>query len=301
MKPLSVVFFASDIQRERSLGHAFIDGLSAQRIDGKPWSAGYVAPANSGVVYGIDVAVMVGVKSIELYRACRAAGIHTIMLDKGYVRHDEAGKPQPSGVLGGVWSHTRAAVDAHHPTKAMMRRNYPRDRAKKLGLELTPWRSGGDYILLAGSSAKYHRFYDLPEPTEWARNVVAELRRYTDRPIHYRPKKSWRDSVEIEGTVWARSKEPIKDALNNAWALVTHGSNACFEAALYGVPSIILGDGVSMPISSTDLSEVENPRLADIKERRQWLANLMYQQWTMNEYQSGEAWAVIKEQIRSKT
>lgn len=291
---MRVAFMAEDIPRERHLERAFMAGvekhgdISTNIID-------FDKPEE------VDAVVLIGVKSIDLYRACREAGIHTIMLDKGYVRHDEAGKPQPSGVLGGVWSHTRAALDAHHPTKAMMQRNYPRDRAKHLGLELKPWRNDGDYILLAGSSAKYHRFYNLPEPTEWARNVVAELRRYTDRLIYYRPKKSWRDSVEIEGTVWARSKEPIKNALNNAWALVTHGSNACFEAALYGVPSIILGDGVSMPISSTDLSEVENPRLADIKERRQWLANLMYQQWTMIEYQSGEAWAVIKEQIRSET
>lgn len=87
------------------------------------------------------------------------------------------------------------------------------------------------------------------------------------------------------------------DALRNAHVMVTHGSNACFEAVLAGVPVIVLGDAVAKPISSTVIEEVRRPHLARARDRKQWLANLMYHQWTMPEFEGGEAWNHIRPQI----
>jgi len=306
---MNIAFFASGKQREKSVSRAFMAGVRASGdkciINDMGETLHHEVSNNNIRQYtktlkqdGVGVAVMVGVKSIEIYRACRAADIHTIMLDKGYQRHRNP--------IGRYWEYWRAAVDDHHPTDTLMDIDYPRDRMA--GVKLSRWRTPTDqgHIILAGSSAKYHRFYNLPEPTQWAIHVVAELRKYTNREIIYRPKASWHDAVPIEGTSYSKrpddgrifaGKYNILEALAGAHALVTHGSNACFEAVTSGVPCIILGNGVAKPISSTDIADINNPRLASMQQRQKWLAALSYSQWTLEEFKSGEAWATIRPQI----
>lgn len=276
---MKVAFIASEKPREQTLAAAFLAGVRRAGDEG--------VKAAKGVV-DADVAVMVGVKSRDTFHANLEAGRHVVMLDKGYSRHRLAGAR--------VWEYWRCAVDAHHPTKSVMDR---RDTARvnAMGWDLAQWRRRGKQIVIAGSSAKYHSFYDLPEPTEWARGVVAELRKYTDRPIVYRPKPSWKEAVEIPGTIWSGSDENAVAAIQGAWATVTHGSNFCFESITSGIPCIILGDAVARPISSTRLSEIETPELASIVKRRRWLCGLSYCQWTLPEFASGAAWAEIKRRI----
>lgn len=282
---LSVCFWHSDKPRERVLADAFLRGVSAhgdfpmlRRLEPEPQ-----------VQTDADVAIMVGVKSKRLYDMHAREGVHLIMLDKGYIRR------ATSGALR-AWEYWRAAVDAHHPTRYLERENYPFDRLERLEVKFRPWRWRGEHVLFAGSSAKYHDFYSLPDPTSYARKQIRRLSKLTTRPLVYRPKPSWKEAEPVEGATFQQGGS-IVEALDNAWALVTHGSNAVWEAVLYGVPTIVLGDAVSKPISSLALEDIENPRLALLDERMQWAANLAYQQWTLPEMASGEAWATIRKYI----
>lgn len=283
---MRICFFASEKPRERELAAAFISGL------GWHGDAGVVRALDGGpqVARGFDAVAMVGVKSADLFAANRAAGIHTIMLDKGYLRDRIEGTRK--------WKYWRVAVNAHHPTRYLMTTRRPHDRLARLRLEVAPWRTKGDHILIAGSSAKYHAFYGLPEPTGYAKALVAEIRKLTDRPLIYRPKPSWKEATEIAGTTYSPPKQRLEEVLAGARAVVTHGSNACFEAVLAGVPCVVLGEAVAMPISSTTLGAIEKPRKATKNQRLQWLANLAYQQWTLDEFGSGAAWSVIRDELR---
>lgn len=275
---MSLVFFASDKTREQNLADAFVAGARAHRYPA--YKSGLCASPD---LTGAHVVAMVGVKSKRLFEATVAAGAIPIMLDKGYVRTRVAGAR--------VWEYWRVSVGAHHPTGgSLMLRKMPSDRWEALGLEVAPWQLRGNQIVIAGSSAKYHAFYDLPEPNVYYRDLVAELRALTERPIVYRPKPSYRDAKRIAKTRFSGTSETIRDALWGAHALVTHGSNACFEAALMGVPSIVLGDAVAAPISSTSLAEIEKPLKG---KREQWLSNLAYHQWTEEEMREGQAWGHI--------
>lgn len=283
---MRVCFYRSSKPREGNLAEAFVEGLRVhgdegviRTLDGEPQIAD-----------DCEVACMVGVKSKALFDANWRAGVHTLMLDKGYSRHKA-----PGPVRG--WEYWRVAVDAHHPTANLMKVSRPSDRFDRLGFEILPWRETGQHILLAGSSAKYHEFYGLKEPTTYAKEIVRQLRAITERPIIYRPKPSWRDAVEITKTRFSALPETILDVLADAWVTVTHGSNACFESVINGIPCIVLGDGVAKPLSSTDLADVVSPRIASDTERHAWACNLAYQQWTLSELYSGEAWTTIKGQI----
>lgn len=279
---MKAVFFVSDKPREHALADAVIRGMEVHGDEGVKRSLDGTAPVADG-----DLACFVGVKSREIYRANRQAGVHTVMFDKGYVRNRLP--------CSKSWKYWRVAVDGHHPTDAIEDKQFPPNRLDDLGLEIKPWRKRGRHVLIAGSSAKYHAFYGLPDPTTYAMGLVRRLREYTDRPIVYRPKPSWRGACPIAGTRLSEPSESLDDALGGAWAMITHGSNACFEAALMGIPSIVLGNAVARPISSRCLSAIEDPHLSSF--RRQWLANLAFCQWTEDEFASGMAWETIKGQI----
>lgn len=279
---MRVCFFSSEKARERLLADAFMRGVIEHGDDA------FMRPLGDegNTTIEAECFVMVGVKSRELFHAHWSRGAHVIMLDKGYVRHSGPG-PIPT------WEYWRVSVDAHHPTQYLMDTARPSDRFDRLNLEVQPWRTKGKQVVIAGSSAKYHAFYDLKDPTTFAKQIIKELLP-RGRPIIYRPKPSWKEAVEIKGSIFSRGKESIMDVLAGAHALVTHGSNATFEAMLAGIPSIVLGEAVAKPISSTSLTEIEDPRIASDEERLQLLHNLAYCQWRMSEFASGEAWSFIR-------
>lgn len=275
---MRVRFFASDKPRERALARNFAAGARRHRVEVS------VEPLSRyPVLNDIDAACMVGVKSAKLFRECERCGVVPIMFDKGYVR-DRLPDAR-------VWQFWRVAVGAHHPTRYLSGRKLSAERWQALGLDIEPWRNFADIVLIAGSSEKYHNFYGLEHPTEWARKVVEQLRSMTNKRIVYRPKPSWHDAKPIRGAEFSGPTDKLGPILENAWAVVTHGSNLCFEAALRGVPSIVLGDGVAAPISSTRLAEIANPKLG---KREQWLANLAHWQWTEDEMADGLMWKFLE-------
>lgn len=271
---MSLIFFASEKPREQDLGAAFVAGA---RQHG--WDAEVRPLCAMPDLSGASAVAMVGVKSKRLFDRAREAGAVPIMLDKGYIR---SRRPDSR-----VWEYWRVSVGSHHPTRTtLMRRKMPTDRLDRLGVEVRPWRTRGFSVVVAGSSAKYHSFYEIEEPNGYYRDLVEHLRELTNRPLIYRPKPSYREAKRVKGAQFSLGDENISQALEGAWALVTHGSNACFEAALLGIPSIVLGDGIAAPISSTRLEAIEEPQLG---KRTQWLANLAYHQWSEDEMRSGEA------------
>lgn len=283
---MRVAFLHSDKPRERLLADAFLLGASAHGHETVALPLG-----DESEVGDYEVAVMVGVKSRERFRAHRRAGRHVIYLDKGYSRHKLHGAR--------VWEFWRVAIDAHQPTARLTGTDCPTDRMESAGWRAAKWRSQGRHILFAGSSEKYSAFYGLPHPTRYARSVVGDIRAVTDRPVTYRPKPSWRAAAPIRKAAFSKTPETLSEAMQGAHALVTHGSNACFEAVLAGIPCVVLGEAVALPISSSSLADIENPRMASPDERAQWLANLAYWQWTESEFASGEAWNFLGRQVHA--
>ncbi len=271
----------SDKGREVALAHALAAGA---RIHGHDVELRALGPSQR--IGGCDLACMVGVKAKPLWEASRVAGARTLILDKGYSRHRDPDEPSS-------WQYWRVSLDAHHPTETtLMQGIKPADRFEALGIEVKRWRRAGMHVVFAGSSEKYHNFYDLPHPNTYAYKIVRGIAKRTKRAVIYRPKPSWRGAIAVPGATLSTSKELLSDVLGYAHAMVTHGSNACFEAAVAGIPTIILGNAVMKPISSTSLDEIEAPRM---EKRARLLQNLAYHQWTLPEFQSGEAWETIEE------
>lgn len=271
---MRIAFYASDKKREQDLAKAFKSGAELHghtvdilRLDQRD--------------YTYDFACMVGVKSAVLWKDMYQSGVIPIIFDKGYSRHKR----------GGWCEFWRIAVGAHNPTLTTLTKfEYPSDRFEAMSLEVKPWRETGNHILICGSSEKYHDFYGLHHPTTFAKKLVARIKEYSKRPIIYRPKPSWKGATPLEGTIFSDSKQPLSEVLKDCHCVVTHGSNASFEAALMGIPSVIVGEAVMRPCSSISLHDIEHPYLGD---REPVFNALGYHQWTNSELASGEAFETI--------
>ena len=96
-------------------------------------------------------------------------------------------------------------------------------------------------------------------------------------------------SLDIE--IYDDFKEQGKDSsqfFKDCWCVVCHSSGVAVDALMAGVPAITLHPASFVyPICSHELSEIENPKMAD---RIAWFSRLAYCQWTLAEIKSGEVW-----------
>ena len=259
---------------ETKLGNALKKGLAKHGVDVRLVTE-RIDPKEHECV-GI-----VGVKSWKMAQACNAANTPYLYFDKAYNR-DKA-----------WW---KISYGSHQPTWWIDKLAYGDDRRLAQGWDVAPWRAKNDdgHILIAGSSAKYHRFFDLLDPTEYWSDVVRQLQALTRRKILYRPKKSWHDATPLLGTEFSKV-DLIKDDLAGAHAMITNGSNSCFEALTLGIPAIVLGQGFTLPISSESVGSVLDPYEAPYEDRIEILNNLAYCQWSMVEIAEGDFWQTIED------
>ena len=232
-----------------------------------------------------DIAVMVGLKSIEFRYRCQEMGQRVLTFDKGYDRKED------------WW---RVSIDRHQPTHYLMTLDRPDDRMRSAGWNVSPWRAPDPAapVIIAGGGRKYYDAHNLPEPVDYIAEIVERVRTAgSKRKIWYRPKPSMADVVPVPGTLLSRHKS-IYDIVPGAHALITFGSNACFEAMLSGVPSIILGDAIARPVSSITIDEIEQPRQCPENDRLSLLSTLAYCQFRASEITTGFAINELKAQLR---
>lgn len=122
---------------------------------------------------------------------------------------------------------------------------------------------------------------------EWERAAVQRLQGMGKRVV-YRPKPNDLTAQPIPGVILDR--RPISEALENCWAWVTHHSNSAVDALLAGVP-VHCETGVASHFS-VHLDSLADPELRDGRE--QFLYDVAWLQWTLEEMRSGEAWKHIR-------
>lgn len=162
----------------------------------------------------------------------------------------------------------------------------PDDRARKFGFKFRKFVPGRK-ILICPPSEKVMELFGQPTPEVWVKNVMAQLKQYTDRPIEVRLKPSRTDRV---------TNQSIQAALaDDVHCLITYNSIAAIEALMEGKPAIVLGQNAASVIAETELSKVENPRFPTKDEMNAYMNHLAYCQFTIPELRSGYAWRTVNE------
>ena len=202
-------------------------------------------------------------------------------------------------------------------------KNSPPDRWEKIkaqqDLQVLPWRKRGEHILIPlqknNDSVVQSMMTRYGSMREWLNLTIREIRRYSDRPILIRPtiktnkltyqgamsmpgvsvSTTYTDNPSSDGTKFTRNIEGgpgLLTELENAWAVVGYNTSTLFESIMDGIPTVSLDrDALTRPCS-INICQIEDPP-QDI-ERMQWLYDMSYISWSMEEIQTGVTWEHLK-------
>jgi hypothetical protein len=266
------VYFSGDPVHDRVL-RAFYEGCPVEK---KARSVTDYQPSDVAVIFGVYKSkVPRSFPRGEVFRQQRSKNLDVIVLETGYINRGD-----------GDTHHYAAGFNGLNGRADFRNRGMPDDRVKKLGVTLKPWRRDGKHILLCGQvpwDASVEMCKDYPG---WLRHIARQTSFHTKREIRFRPHPKG-NIGPIPGTTY--STVPIEEDFKDCWALVTYNSNSAVEAVIEGIPSITFDAGaMAKEVTWRWLQEIESPYMP---AREQWLNDLAYTQWTLEELKSGEAWA----------
>lgn len=182
----------------------------------------------------------------------------------------------------------RVSINHLHPQEFMRQMdNKTSARMRDSGLRVVTKEHDNDGpILLVGNAPKARR----AGAEGWSENMLNQLRqRLPDKKIIYRPKpKRIPEHINADGI----STGPIEGELQKYSLIVCRHSNVGIDACMIGVP-VVSEDGAASVIYPNRLDDYENqPTLA---QRKQFMANLAYWQWSRKEMANGHAWKFLLE------
>jgi hypothetical protein len=224
--------------------------------------------------------VLRGILKYKIMQKCLADNKDFYYVDSGYVGNNISRLNK----MGNKLYHRIVRNDLQHKTITPR----PADRWQALDVVLQP-RKFGRKIIVATPDEKPCRYYGIDQQ-QWVEQTVAELKKYTDRPIeirHRAPKRIDRVSTAPLSTVLA----------TDVHALVTYNSIAAVESIFAGVPAFVLAPThVAEPVASKDLSQIENPVWANRDTLDAWCHSMAYGQYHVRELRDGTAFRMMQEQ-----
>lgn len=143
---------------------------------------------------------------------------------------------------------------------------------------IKPWNKNGKHILLCPSSGRIMSRVEKKSasPEDWVIKTTKTLKKYTDRPIIVKQKKS---------------NNPLHSYFKDCFACVTYTSMSAVECLNAGIPSFCHPASCVAPVSITDLSQIESPTYPE--NRDLLLKTLLLNQFNRNDIVNGTAWNFI--------
>jgi hypothetical protein len=148
------------------------------------------------------------------------------------------------------------------------------ERFAALGIELKPWRTDGNHILVCGQRGIGSP--TMASPPNWHEGAAERLRKQTKRPIKIRTHPGNKEAAV-----------PLSADLAGAWACAIWSSSSGIQALVAGIP--VLFDAphwVCAPAGGT-LASVESPPMDDAA-RLTAMQRMAWGQWTLDDITSGE-------------
>lgn len=169
--------------------------------------------------------------------------------------------------------------------ESYVRAGLPVDRLQSMGVVIQPWRKGKGSVLLAGSSAKSAIQHGTPY-MQWETRMAAQLMKL-GYLVTYRPKPGDKQMQRIDGC--ALDTGPLEESLRGSIAVVTHHSNLAVKALAEGVPvHCVTGAAAAFSNPLESLTERQTGR-------EQFLADVAWLQWSLEEMRSGACWRHLKD------
>lgn len=152
------------------------------------------------------------------------------------------------------------------------------ERWDELGVELAPWREGGEEIVVLDQRGFGH--INVRQPRGWAQNAAAALASSQKFPVRVRPHPGRRlDAI------------PLSDDLGKARCCVTWSSGAALKAVVMGIPVF---HGFERWIGREAAARFQIPLGEAFKgDRLSMFRRLAWAFWRLDEIASGEAFRCL--------
>ena len=229
----------------------------------------------------------------SIWEECQKKNTPVVVLEVGGIKRNETFKVGINGV-------NREADFANQ--------TFDGERWKKLNIELKPWRSTGDTIIICGQHHQSHQWRNNPTMNLWFEQQINEIRKHTDRPIVIRPHPRYPTGFDI--SKWKNVTKVLpqrdyntvddtdfKETLKQAWAVVNYLSNPAMMSVFNGIPVFVSEQSLCYDVGNTSLSNINNPAMPD---RSNWANKLAYTEWTTEEIKQGLPWQRIKKRLKEK-
>lgn len=173
--------------------------------------------------------------------------------------------------------------------------------SKDLNLNLKPWRTNGEHILICLQRNGGWSMRGL-NVIQWLESTIKDIRKYSNRHIvvrtHPGDKKINHILKITQPNVSLSKSEKLTDDLRNAWASIVYNSSPSVASLIEGVPTFLTDPepqhSQTYGIANTDLSKIENP---DMPDRQAWVERLAMCHWNFDELRSGAAWQFFKQYV----
>lgn len=167
------------------------------------------------------------------------------------------------------------------------------DRSVSLGLQVKPWRSDGEYILICGQHEKSLQWDGMPSMSKWVMNTIDQLQIHYDYPIIFRPhprcklehiERQYKNVYRQEPQKIANTYDDYDMNFDNIKFTVSWSSNPGIHSIINGVPAFTGPYSLAFDVACPHLLMVDNPNMPD---RQQWLNDYAWTEFTLSEIQSG--------------
>jgi hypothetical protein len=170
--------------------------------------------------------------------------------------------------------------------------NNSNSRKNKLKLFEKPWRQSQNIIIACQNSNSYLWSNMLSQDT-WLNNTINEIKKFTDRSIIIRPHPRFPVNIKRSDVIVQSPRKisntydsyDFEESLKSAWALINYNSNPAIISAINGIPVFVDKTSLAFPVGNISFSNINNPQMPD---RTQWLNDIAYTEWTLEEIESGE-------------
>ena len=198
--------------------------------------------------------------------------------------------------------------------------NSPKKRWQQRNIRIKQRRESGEHVLIVGQTHYGAGLIHVgsesdpmsnmwTDPTDYYQSLVRRVREYTDRPIVFRTHpigdKEIRNRIRppegVENVIVTDAlSHAIEEDLKNAWCTITRTSNGAIDSMLEGIP-IITEDPVCLTydISEHFIKNTDKPFFPSMKKRSQWLYDMSYAEWSLEEMRQGVAWKHLRGHIKN--
>jgi hypothetical protein len=180
--------------------------------------------------------------------------------------------------------------------------------SRDTGIVLEDTKHNGNHILLCLQRNGGWSMGSV-DVVSWTIDVIAKVRKYSDRPIIIRPhpgdKKAEKTYIPVlrtyiktlDSVTLSNQNTPLEIDLQDAWCVVNHNSSAIVGSIIKGYSAFVTDPQHSQcaEVANTDFSLIESPNQYD---RQKWLERISMFHWKFSELEDGSAWSHMKNYVR---